>query len=274
MGSWTEYDSQTGECYLGVKPHSTYRTMRKLVFLGVCRVAFASWDQIRQALSMEYANETAARAGANFKPGLFQQRAIGSAYPELNGYGCWCYFETIKGHGPAQDEFDELCKNLQHGYQCAEFDGCIDPIHTDYLGIGGGFLTTDIQAACARNNDAGTCSTKVCILETEFQKQVLLQWLDGNTWENKFMHKHGFVVSEYCAELNNLKNSIPLNPASAQAQHIVDMYEISQHDVCCGEYPNRYPFSHEGGARGCCNGITYQTVSHKCCSDGSVKIFC
>ena len=63
----------------------------------------------------------------------------GSAVDILNGYGCWCYFESLAGHGPVQDVYDGLCKTLQNGYECAVLDNGEDcePWTVDYNGIFG-----------------------------------------------------------------------------------------------------------------------------------------
>ena len=68
----------------------------------------------------------------------------GSAVDVLNGYGCWCYFESLGGHGPIQDVYDELCKTLQNGYECCVIDDpTCEPWTVDYnsiLGQSGGTL--------------------------------------------------------------------------------------------------------------------------------------
>ena len=45
-------------------------------------------------------------------------------------------------------------------------------------------------------------------------------------------------------------------------------------DECCGEYPNRFPFSSEGGNRGCCGGKTFDSGNLMCCSDGTIQVQC
>ena len=45
-------------------------------------------------------------------------------------------------------------------------------------------------------------------------------------------------------------------------------------DQCCGEYPNRFPFSSENGNRGCCNGKTFDSANLMCCSDGTIQVQC
>ena len=39
---------------------------------------------------------------------------------------------------------------------------------------------------------------------------------------------------------------------------------------CCGNYPNRFEYMTQGGARSCCGDVTYSTSQHDCC-DGEVK---
>ena len=45
-------------------------------------------------------------------------------------------------------------------------------------------------------------------------------------------------------------------------------------DQCCGEYPNRFPFSSENGNLGCCNGKTFDSANLMCCSDGTIQVQC
>ena len=42
------------------------------------------------------------------------------------------------------------------------------------------------------------------------------------------------------------------------------------HLECCGNYPDRFEFSTQGGARSCCGSVTYNPNQHDCC-DGSLK---
>ncbi|CAG5089189.1 Oidioi.mRNA.OKI2018_I69.PAR.g12119.t1.cds [Oikopleura dioica] len=37
-------------------------------------------------------------------------------------------------------------------------------------------------------------------------------------------------------------------------------------DQCCGTYPTRYPYNTEDGSRGCCNGHTFNSLTHECCN--------
>merc|ERR1712117_99516 len=37
---------------------------------------------------------------------------------------------------------------------------------------------------------------------------------------------------------------------------------------CCGSFPDRFPYRPQGGARACCNGVTYSTATLECCSGG------
>ena len=67
--------------------------------------AFAGFEQISNALT---------QAGVKV-PG---DRLVPA--PEFTNYGCWCYMDEShgKGRGPPVDEFDALCKELHHNYEC------------------------------------------------------------------------------------------------------------------------------------------------------------
>ena len=51
--------------------------------------------------------------------------AIGlQAFEDIDGYGCWCYFEDDHGlgRGQAQDPIDNHCRTTHDGYSCAIMD--------------------------------------------------------------------------------------------------------------------------------------------------------
>ena len=37
--------------------------------------------------------------------------------------------------------------------------------------------------------------------------------------------------------------------------------------ACCGEYPNRFAYNDQGGKRGCCGAVTYNTYKYQCCAN-------
>ena len=42
--------------------------------------------------------------------------------------------------------------------------------------------------------------------------------------------------------------------------------------MCCGDYPNRFPYKHSE-SRGCCHGKTYNMWNFQCCDNGGLKAF-
>merc|ERR1712071_434045 len=64
-------------------------------------------------------------------------------------YGCWCLFDDIqinqagRGRGPPVDRWDDNCRSLQQGYECALMDAdargepCV-PWEQDYPSLGAG----------------------------------------------------------------------------------------------------------------------------------------
>lgn len=52
---------------------------------------------------------------------------IGS-FRELNGYGCWCYYDVHgPAKGPVQDVYDGFCQDLHKAYTCIQMEhpGCV-----------------------------------------------------------------------------------------------------------------------------------------------------
>merc|ERR1712168_1604572 len=49
---------------------------------------------------------------------------IANQIPNLDEYGCWCYFydNVGRGKGNPVDEVDAMCKTLGEGYECAMRD--------------------------------------------------------------------------------------------------------------------------------------------------------
>ena len=46
------------------------------------------------------------------------------AFDDIDGYGCWCYFEDEHGLGRSQpkDQIDAHCRTIHDGYTCAIMD--------------------------------------------------------------------------------------------------------------------------------------------------------
>merc|ERR1712159_843575 len=53
---------------------------------------------------------------------------LGPQLNQINGYGCWCYFdgEYNKGRGQPVSMVDSECQQLNNGYKCAMVDAEIE----------------------------------------------------------------------------------------------------------------------------------------------------
>jgi len=50
-------------------------------------------------------------------PGMDRQLSDFMGLSSLNGYGCWCYFDTHhEAKGPVQDIYDSFCRDLHRAY--------------------------------------------------------------------------------------------------------------------------------------------------------------
>merc|ERR1719500_332187 len=95
--------------------------------------------------------------------GLF----IGPDLDQFKDYGCWCYFphHQERGKGHAVNFIDQLCKELQEGYDCSVLDlaDACEPWTAPYI-PGSGNGRDNLVANCERFN-SNECSQKACIAE-------------------------------------------------------------------------------------------------------------
>merc|ERR1739848_370913 len=85
--------------------------------------------------------------------------AIANSIATMNEMGCHCFFDEDfnRGHIVPIDALDQLCKNLNNCYQCAQFDGevdgndeCAEPFNVSYSsGVG---ASSDIYESCKAAN--------------------------------------------------------------------------------------------------------------------------
>merc|ERR1739847_102188 len=101
---------------------------------------------------------------------------------QIREYGCWCYLgteQTNKGKSNPVNEVDQICKNLQNGYECAEIDGNLEgapcnPRTMNFEKPTINFLTQqdldlqDITDSCETANGVNTCASRTCIIEFTF----------------------------------------------------------------------------------------------------------
>lgn len=184
----------------------------------------------------------------------------------VNGYGCWCYFDDSVGNGKGvpMDLIDAECRNLHRGYECAVADfgaGCV-PWEVTYFPVSGTtFIASEgsVAAACTHVNTVltsfGPCAAAACAIETEFINEYTTITQTLNPAFETFSHSGA-------GSFNPGRNCV------TNDQGTPDKGERS----CCGTFPNRYPFKTYNGASACCQGSIFKVATHKCCGDGSVVL--
>jgi len=230
-----------------------------------------------------------------------------SGLSDLEGYGCWCYFndETndYKGKGLAMDStFDLACRTLRHSYECAQMDYVNDaedseeennieechPWNVTYSSAL--FCEKDILDSCCdtfnKNPDGSRndCAYYACLTENHFVKQVIeLLVLDGESMDNGLVWSAGFDASTECipvaatvipttttAGSTTVGSSVETISSGGSNSTSVPV-EVRQ---CCGEYPARYAYKSTDGSRDCCNGHVFSTDFLVCCDDGTTAVAC
>ena len=179
-------------------------------------------------------------------------------FEDLQQYGCWCNFVEGRAHGghPVND-IDQMCKTLFDGYSCSGIDSedSCKPYQVDYVsGFNSqSFFNTAemLKLACEQNND-NDCATTACITEGNFVRDIILEVIVNGYFDVSKKHANGFDVNVECN-----------HKTGTHAQR-----------VCCGEYPNRFPYNSKDGVKGCCGQNVYDTAMFECCQDGSVQFNC
>merc|ERR1739848_147332 len=175
------------------------------------------------------------------------------------GYGCWCNFDGDKnnlpgtGRGKPVDEWDEACKNLVDGYECAvkDFEDC-EPWNERFDAPGMGF-ERNIKDYCTKMTD-NKCARAACILETTFINIVgetvirnqSAGTADLSSLDAAFYHEHADQSPNF-----DQKTCETIRGPPAEKK-------------CCGDdYPSRFPYKFEH--RECCASTgTTVPIGHLC----------
>jgi len=178
----------------------------------------------------------------------------------IQNYGCHCFPGNSKaagGKGPAQDGYDSLCQKLARCHKCVEIDHA-------------GFIGNDWDADIGKYRwSANADGTIDCITGNAEQHKQDLCTCDafyamemGKIWDD----------ATYDRQLWNAKNNADFN---------FDFENVCVHngnypgipDMCCGNYPERYPFQLSDN-RECCDdsGKIYDPDMFECCMDGKVVL--
>lgn len=198
-----------------------------------------------------------------FDPTLVRQLNL----DEIDGYGCWCYFNEDVGRGRSHpiDEVDALCRLLAQGYECAMLDTendtgavCEPWTHTYDSGMSiAAAETFDIVGDCETRNPGDLCAQRSCMVESYFllnMVQLVFSTLStgDSVVDNDLKHREPF---EFSVDAN-----CPILKANPSEKG------------CCGEYPDRFAYRSNGGNRGCCGSSTFNTRKFKCCDPNGAQI--
>ena len=216
-------------------------------------------------------------------------------------YGCWCTFgedgsglmlgqkggnQPYPGRGAPQNKWDETCRSLQWGYECAaiaagergedcrphlvdyvDFGGLFSSMEEYYHGSGGGF-GPNAETMCRFINpghSVDSCVINACMIEGAFvtrAKEMFgiqeLHQVNDDSFDEQFLHSNGFDFDGEC----------------------VGRPGVSGERVCCGEIPDITPYkTNDDLARDCCYDDVsrtpqiYSQISYECCPDNVVKVF-
>lgn len=210
---------------------------------------------------------------------------ISTSFGNVNGYGCWCFFDDKVGNGKGSpiDPIDDECRNLHRGYECAIADHgetCV-PWEVIYFPPTGGtnFIQQlgSITAACVHTNTVltnfGDCAVTACIVETHFTNEYTTITQTYNPNFGDFSH-HKFQAG------TNPPNSVIIG-ANPNFDHDEKCKPPRKYDQdrsprkCCGSYPYRYPFKaysfKPAKEQDCCDGTIFTKVDACCISNAVVS---
>lgn len=196
-------------------------------------------------------------------------------FDQMNGYGCWCYFDN-DGHGKGKsnpkDDLDTFCKSLHEAYDCMILDHDSEtkkgkhkrhddekeeeecsPWATKYSPAMLGETDTIINSCYKKNFKKGSCAVRACTVESQFVSSVFKYLIQGGKIQKSLKHSDkNFSLNEVCAVV----------PKGASEKE------------CCGAYPFRRPFKTYGGERQCCGSRTFDPSVLRCCEGDRLRNQC
>lgn len=226
---------------------------------------------------------------------------------KINGYGCWCYFDTdtiYKGKGEPVDPIDKICKYLIDGYMCAKHDAWVEedpdclPWEVDYnagINLGSFYMDADPAAllveSCESKNPDSKCQQRACIVEGFLVLNIVDAFFTGERPLDQYRHSNGFDTSVCKTSRPTIEppvfppeipdgngngfgdnNSEPTLPPMGNGKN----FWGSESMHCCGNYPIRAPYRPDH-SRGCCGTNTYNVLMFVCCNNFGVyeaKVTC
>lgn len=241
--------------------------MKFLTILAVSAYSQLPSDPAIRLEEVCMANKECIDAAVVFSNGT--TRAMTSAMDAIWDYGCWCFFQSEghgKGKGQVQNVVDGICQVLHHGYSCIKMDaidvddmlGCNPFTHSYNLQQTLGNSEQQLEMRCVESNPGDRCAQAICLVEAKFILNFIqIGTTPGFVFDGSLKHDTGNFSMDMCT-------------LGANGGLGFDWPE----DMCCGEYPLRFPMKSKDGARGCCGSNTYNTTLLECCSDGTINVSC
>ena len=124
------------------------------------------------------------------------------------GYGCWCNFgeNLMQGSGKPQDDYDQICQNMQMCMKCAvidtgyECDPLVDTYNATISWFGSKSET--LMADCSSDN-SNECASFLCTCELNLINNLLTLlwrglWADKSLKHDEFDHesKNGLKIKK------------------------------------------------------------------------------
>merc|ERR1712226_124798 len=173
----------------------------------------------------------------------------------IQNYGCHCFPGLAKiagGAGPAQDNYDALCRDLARCHKCVEMDHqtFLDTEWDSNIGKYRWDLNADNTVSCAANTEQHKFD--LCTCDANYAMALGAVWDDAaydyTIWGGKKNALFNFDYEGVCVRS-----------------------QMQDADSCCGQYPTRYPF--DSSSRMCCDNVkTYDDSTRECCDNGDGTI--
>merc|ERR1711981_908173 len=158
------------------------------------------------------------------------------------------------------DKFDDACKVLHEGYDCAMIDngddGTCIPWEQDYS-IFQIYSRMNVFQECTKQNKGNDCAIRSCTIELNFIFFLFEKYFQNHFPHRMNRHENGFVPNDECL------------PKTDYGEYYED-----QIDVLFSESSNRGFVEPEDGKHACCGSKTYNTHLMDCCAPDDVRNTC
>ena len=196
---------------------------------------------------------------------------------EILNYGCWC--QTNPDHinhrrGTPVDSVDRKCQNWYRCQRCVSMDTFGQCSASEVILFKKNemttFLSKYIPFTLTQLPRVSSAPARTLIVKIWRVNVTLLLWIRlFSVWMNSTGEDLWSCFKKYSIFINcpskysYYANSHGWEPST---QCTPNPFSRGPPDQCCGTYPTRYPYNSEDGNRGCCNGHTFNSLTHECCN--------